>query len=92
MAKSVSLATFFNPEAAFKWVRSFETRLAKTSKGRCGRPRKTPVGQKKAIREKLQPVAKRLRRDGLSLRQIAKELKKPLSTVAGWLRTENDFS
>ena len=90
IADGVILATVQHPDTLFGEIRSYEMQPAKESGKQYGRPRKKekPIpGAKKERREILQPHAQKLQSRGLSLREISKRIRVPLSTICGWLKS-----
>lgn len=85
VARGVVLATVLRPDAPFKHVRRFESRLRPP-----GRPRKKVEAKpapmsKKQQREASLPKALRWWMRGLSKRRIARRLGRAESTVRSWL-------
>ena len=87
-ADGVPLVTVIAPDAPPTLARSHQSRRGQSAKWRKGgRPPKVQPGWKKLRREQKQPLAIEMRREGKSIRQIAKALNVPCSTVQGWILT-----
>ncbi|MFW6170977.1 MAG: recombinase family protein [Planctomycetota bacterium] len=88
MAGDVTLATYLKPDAPAQKVRAYEDRVAGESGRRIGRPEIPPQsipGAKTAERERLRPIALKLKRRGYSFRAIARQIQKSPSTIRRWL-------
>lgn len=88
-AAGVTLATYLDPDASPKEVRSFQRKRSQWAKGnKGGRPPKKIPGLKKLIRETLLPRALELLHARFTYREISAELNISVSTLQGWFRME----
>lgn len=82
----VRLLTLTHPDALPDEVRSEQTKRGQKASGnRGGRPKKMPAGYKLERRKKFRPKVRALHRQGASMRQIAKQLAIPRSTIQSWI-------
>jgi hypothetical protein len=77
MAKGVILACMVGPGSSPAWIRRYEAERGM---------RRSQPGAKKEARRVQAPQAKRLRDEGLSIRDIGLQLGRPYRTVGHWLQ------
>ncbi len=87
LARGVKLATLRKPDAPPSDARSHQSKRGQWANGdKGGRRKANPPGYKKDRREKWLPTVLRMRAEGMSVRDIAKEVPVSPSTVGRWIR------
>ena len=85
--EGVWLVTALHPDATPKEVRSYQRKRGQAQKRKKGgRPKVAPPGAKVARRENHKAEVIRLRTAGIGVREIARRLNVPESTVRRWVR------
>lgn len=79
--RGVELTTVLHPDATPKEERAYQTKRGQRAKNRKGGRRMRP----KKRRESLKPEAIRLRKNGNSIRAIARQINVPKSTIQRWV-------
>jgi hypothetical protein len=86
-ADGVPLMTHLHPDTHWKKVRSYQTIRGHRGKNRTGgRLRSKRPGWKKRRKDELKGRAQRFYKSGMSIRDVAKRLRTPPSTISDWLR------
>ncbi len=86
LAGGVVLATHLDPDASPAEVRRYQALRGQQAKGsRGGRPKLHEAGYKKRRRERLRPAVLRLWQSGRSVREIARRVRVPQTTVHNWI-------
>jgi hypothetical protein len=87
LKNGVPFTTDLHPDASPEEVRSYQRKRGQWAKRRKGgRPRKAKPGYKKERRLRIQPEVYRLSLDGVPIREIARIVNLPESTVRAWVR------
>ena len=83
----VPLVTLHDPDITWRDERALQSKRGQRQKGnRGGRPTKRTPGYKKRRRERLLPEVRRLMREGMSYRAIARTLETDERNVRRWVR------
>ena len=86
-AQGIELVTLLHPNASLNECLGLQKKIGQEVKGRKGgRPKKNSPGYKKVRRNENLQIVRRLRIEGVGIREIARRLGLPEATVRYWVR------